>query len=434
MARMKRLVLVCLILAPLASRAGALEDLATQSLVEPMPFSFMDVGVDERDFALEWETPPPAGLQHRWVEGSFSRVRTDGLMVLRALAEFRYASSEGAKAEILRNDEVEFLGRRSQLSSDGKHAGLLSMPLIDHPKLRGRLMVKGQDYFFRIRLRPRAETAKISRIFIDTSCFSFMPEVELKNVQADTQWVSVGCALIRAEGVASPKSYLKVSILRSGATSGEGLELFDISQGSAPIERKSPDGDLHAKFRVPAATPLGSLGMGLGPYVYEHGTVGNLSQTIAPAFSLYASYFLNDASQLVFFNSTLVHKNGFADSGAYMRARTALFLEDRLSFHVLLGGQIMAVRSNGKINFIPNFPQGAEILFRNAFKPRMNLMAGAFIYPTIAGQSYNNIYLRWGGRQFVEINYISWMQPIDDRSVAGSKWGLSFGFPLGNFL
>ncbi len=417
-----------------APGAAALEDLARLSLVEPMPFSFMDVGVDENDFVLEWESPPPANLQVRWVEGSFSRVRTDGLMVLRALAEFRYAPAEAARAEPIRDDEVEFLGRRSRLTSDGKYAALLALPLIDHARLVGKLTIKGQESRFRIRLKPRKATAGNSRIFIDTTCFPFMPEISFENTKGDSQWASVACNLVRAEGVASPKSYVKVSILRSGAGMGEGLERFDVSQASAPIRLKSVDGELHANFRAPAATPLGYIGMGVGPYLYEFGENGRLSDTFAPAVSFYASYLLNDASQLVFFNSTLIHKNGFADSGAYMKARTALFLEDRLSFHVLLGGQAMAVRSRGKVEFIPNFPQGAEILFRNAFRPRTHLMAGAFIYPTINGHSYNNIYLRWGGRQFIELNYISWKQPIDGRSVSGSKLGLSYGMPLGTFL
>jgi hypothetical protein len=99
---------------------------------------------------------------------------------------------------------------------------------------------------------------------------------------------------------------------------------------------------------------------------------------------------------------------------------------------IIIGGHAVAFSSAGNFYFFPSFPTGLEFVFVDAFARGKSLTAGGFVYPDPTNKYYN-LWLRWGGSWFFELNYFAWNTQSESISFRASSWGLSIGFPLAKF-
>ena len=70
------------------------------------------------------------------------------------------------------------------------------------------------------------------------------------------------------------------------------------------------------------------------------------------------------------------------------------------------------------------YPQGFEILYKHAFIENYNLAYGMFL--STNSEKYTNAWFRYGKKNFLELNYITWGHEQSQIKM----WGLSVGIPF----
>ena len=193
----------------------------------------------------------------------------------------------------------------------------------------------------------------------------------------------------------------------------------------------------HQKFSIQYSLPekvnLGRVAMGLGPYHYLFEDGAADVKSLSPLMTLYFSYKLSDSSRLVSFEATSFHPSFFSDLGIYFLIEQGKFFDNRAKLNLLFGGHTLIFKSRDSTYFRPSAPQGFEILFKDFLEPRRTLGLGGFINPGVSGHSYWNVWIRWGGPYFVELNYIAFKEPLYKDTVFARSLGLMVGFPLFGF-
>ena len=76
------------------------------------------------------------------------------------------------------------------------------------------------------------------------------------------------------------------------------------------------------------------------------------------------------------------------------------------------------------------FPQGFEITYFDAFGRRNQILSGGMFLQPSSAKPYSNLWIRWGGRVFGELNYLSWRSG----GSFAKMYGVSVGFPLAKLL
>jgi hypothetical protein len=139
--------------------------------------------------------------------------------------------------------------------------------------------------------------------------------------------------------------------------------------------------------------------------------------------------------RIVYFNATALHRRGYADNGLYLWLEQARMVDDRLSFNLLLGANMLVYSHDDRVEWRMTAPQGFELVYRDLFGRNRSGMLGAFLYPDLFDRSYYNVWLRWGSPQlFGELNYIHWKQPHADGVTSSTSIGVSFGTPIARFF
>ena len=135
-------------------------------------------------------------------------------------------------------------------------------------------------------------------------------------------------------------------------------------------------------------------------------------------------------------DATAIHRRGYADNGLYLWIEQARMVDDRLSFNLLLGANLLVYSHDDKAEWRISAPQGFELVYRDIFGRNRSAMLGAFLYPDLFDRSYYNVWLRWGSPQiFGELNYIHWKEPHGGGvATSSTSIGISFGMPIARFL
>jgi hypothetical protein len=261
-------------------------------------------------------------------------------------------------------------------------------------------------------------------------------------------WVYIGCRFISTSGDKYRTSNLEMYVLWEGLENAgpilvDGVNTesllpslwgFQLSSKPGQINLQNSSAEvLSVKYSLGDRHYLGSLGIGIGPYASEFNGVGEYDQGWSPLLTIYGSVFVNEGLRVVGFDATSISNRIWTDLGLYLSTENAKMLDQRLTMNLLFGGHIIGFRTAGKTHAVPSFPQGFEFIYLDAFAKGYSMSLGGFIYPEINGRSYYNLWWRWGGKIFGEINYLAAKESFDNESVVSKSLGITFGFPIARF-
>jgi len=428
---------------PAAAQAGGLpRSLARAALDESQPFSFEPLGLRVEDFALVAEPPSIPGLRARWVAGSLRWVRaTPFLVVPRALVAIEV---EGARGGAVRYAGfVQPLRVRDGVARAELPVALLSAATLPLSiELRDRTgAVRRATY--RVRFAPRPEQR--AGVAFDSSCSPYGARVLAGAPPADS-FLYVGCRIVH--GGADDGTHATLELMLVFAYAGNDVRIEGVPAVARSEEMFTVRLDAAAQgvtvaargqrvalaFRVPPRLYDGFLGAGFGPYYYAYEEDGYSLRAPISLLTLYAGYAFTAHSRIVYFNATALHRRGFADNGFYLWLEQARFVDERMSFNLLLGANVLAYSRGQRPIVRLSAPQGFELVARDLFGRGRNMTFGAFLYPKLFERSYYNLWLRWGSAAlFAEINFIAWEEPGGRAGVRSQSLGLTFGTPILRF-
>ena len=423
------------------------DSVAHDVLSETVPTAFAPDDFEAADYAIEWQGGvAPEGVQVTLGAKSLEWVRVMEVLAV-PRARLRVEIAGGASGVILHGGFVTPMN----LGSDGKTLSTeLPVALISGAKapveLRfsrgGKNLTAKLNFQFRPRIR-----SEVARIYRDPSCSRFGLQATASQMpDRDQSWAYIGCRLIVAEGAQTRTSVLELYVFWDGVGSTIQLNGAEVPESSASLwalrvgampgtaELAASGMSMKVTYRAAEKLKLGYLGLGIGPYLYQFGGVNDTKDTVVPMFTLYGSYFITEFLRLVAFDATTVGQNGSTDFGIYLNMENVRFIDRRLGINFLLGGHVLVFQTAGATYAKLGFPQGIEAVYSDAFGKGKNFSVGGFIYPLIDGKSYSNVWIRWGGSIFAELNYIHWRETIGISQVTAKSFGVTVGFPLARFL
>ncbi len=286
-------------------------------------------------------------------------------------------------------------------------------------------------------VRSIAEAGKRKNILMDYSCSGY----NLRVYGFEGHFLTIGCELIREtlDGDVVPS-------LRVNWSSNE-YRTLDNSQGPYQItftegrdarvrvvnaagEKK----EVIFKVDFPKRLHRMRLAAGVGPYAYESKSYGSKQDSsILPSVMLYGNYYLNHVHSLKFFEALVIKDSIFNHAGLYLGSELGKFYDDRLVVSSLIGFQALSYRFDAdeeKLFTQMIFPQGLELAFHHPFgMENYRFVLGGFLSPQ-PNVIYQNFWMRFGSKVFLEFNFINW--EYGQRSA--SMYGLSLGFPVAEFF
>lgn len=282
-------------------------------------------------------------------------------------------------------------------------------------------------------IKIEAQKAKIAKEkqLIDYSCVPFQLEIE----GIDQDYLSVGCKLGRKGPLFHQTPRLEVTISSPNITLLNGRRPpfnFYLTDNSPlyfqVLDAKKNSRQVTIKAKLPSRISRLKFAMGLGPYSYQASEENKkASNQLAPSLMLYGKFDLTETSSMKAFDAALYSKSFFNNSGLYFSYDLADLFDGRVIINALLGFQGINYRFDSKSTMSTTllYPQGVELTYRHAFGLlNKHLFAGMFF--STNAESYVNSWLRFGGKTFLELNYIHWGQG----PKAVSMTGLSIGFPF----
>jgi hypothetical protein len=269
-----------------------------------------------------------------------------------------------------------------------------------------------------------------SKQLIDYSCSPF----DLKIEGIDSEYLSVGCRIYRLGKLGSETPRLEITMSSTNLrTMSKAKPPFTIYlEDSSPVEIRLQGADQEIKMlKLNAALPERlhrfKTAIGFGPYVYE--SKENLAiqkANLAPSFMIYGKLDLTDTASFKAFDALLYSKTFFNNSGLYFSYDLASAFDERVLINALLGFQGLHYRytKNSPTVFRLIYPQGFEFIYKHAFIENYALTYGMFL--STSSESYLNGWIRYGKKNFLEINYIKWGY----RDTQIKMIGLSLGIPF----
>lgn len=433
-------------LLPLRASAQASElprSLGRAALADAMPFSFEPLGLRVEDFALTPERALPPGMRARFLPGSLRWVRVSPFLVVpRALVEVEVAGAAGGV--------VRHAGFAHPLRGQG-HVARAELPvaLLNARSLSLQIEARTaagalQRGAYRVRFHPRAEQR--AGVAFDSSCSSYAPRVLAGAPPADS-FLYVGCRVVH--GGAGDGTHATLELMLAFAHAGEHVqiegvpaaarseELYTVRVTSAAhgVSLGARGQRVALAFRIPPRLHDGFLGLGFGPYLHAYEEDGYALRGPLALLTIYAGYTFSASTRMVYFNATALQRRGFADNGFYLWLEQGRFFDQRMSFNLLLGANLLAYSRDLRPRVRLSVPQGFELIARDIFGRGRNMTFGAFLYPKLFQRSYYNLWVRWGSAAlFAEINYIAWEEPGGRTGVRSQSLGLTFGTPILRFL
>jgi hypothetical protein len=416
----------------LAARpAGAREnDAPLPTLFGPLPIIGEErpkLGLDE--FSLRVDSSARA-VEVVWAPDSLQWIRrADGLVVPRA--RLRVRAADRAALDV----GADYRGRRYPFAAerDGSASSEFFVDLFDAAPV---VLLQDGAEIGRVAVDPRPKAARGARHMIDYSCAPFGASLE----GADDLFASVSCQLIRLGGLGAEQPMLEVDVFVVGLKSADGRAgpVTAIFYGDAPVRWRGVDStgrsrQIVVRAVVPEKLRRLRLAAGVGPYRLLTKDVAVDRLDYAPAVMLYANYYIEGGLSLRAFDGAVSAGPArgplFNNFGAYFSYELFKALDNRVQTVALIGAQGITFAPQG-LEHAPFsqliYPQGFELTYSNAFGQKgRSLSGGAFLSPETT-TPYRNFWLRYGGRAFAELNYITWSYG----SSSAAMWGASFGFPL----
>jgi hypothetical protein len=291
----------------------------------------------------------------------------------------------------------------------------------------------GGKIFGDISVKIKKDRLEKKTILLDHSCNSF--DVKVSGFKGE--FMSLGCEFDRETVEGDVRSSLKLNWASSDYKtiddkSGPYTVLFTEGR-EANVDVVNEAGELkEINFKVdfPAKNFRLNTALGIGPYYYEAKENESLKPlSTLPSFMLYGNYYLNNIHSFKFFNALVAKDSVFNHAGLYIGSEIGRFYDDRLIINTLLGLQILSFKFETEKSQLFNqiiYPQGLEIVMHHPWDlANYKASIGGFISPQ-SDITYQNFWLRFGAKVFLEFNYINWQ--FENRSA--SMYGLSIGFPF----
>lgn len=372
-------------------------------------------------------TPPSAPVRAEWVSASVKWVRgKDGVAIPRGRLK---VSVSGGRTV------VRWRGRTVLPQDDGDGASVeLLVPLLEGGV--AEVQRDGKE-LARVRVGASPASAPLERRHaIDHSCSPY----RLALSGAEDLYVSAQCRLQPVGRIGREEARLDTRLWVGGSTLPDGSPAYlsaNLQDGRpAQVALKGPDGKprtLTLNASLPPRLRRMRLAWGAGPMnLNSSATDGDGA---AASLMLYGNFRLRmeDSLSVRFFEMAVsrdpAKRAFFNNLGVYFAYDAAAVLDNRLRLTALLGVQGVTFAPRGLANRSYTeliAPQGLEITYADAFGARNKSLSGGFFLLPTAERHYDNIWLRYGGRWFGELNYVSWRSK--DRRA--EMIGLSFGAPL----
>jgi len=269
-------------------------------------------------------------------------------------------------------------------------------------------------------------------VLIDYSCAPYGLTVE----GLDEHFASIGCQLLRQGPFGDEYGVIEIYWAATDITllDGSSPPFVGIVKNEDSLRINVKDHDGHIKTIKMTAKPPARLkrfktALGIGPYLFKSSVSADDAQkVVTPSYQVYGNFTMDQKNSLRFFDALVWQKSFFNNFGLYYASELSLIFDNRLQIVSLLGGQMVnyVYANNFKSYDEIIYPQGFEINYLHAFgKTNYTLNYGMFIYP-FKGANYQNLWLRWGKRTFVEANYLSW----ENFNKKTAMYGISIGFPF----
>lgn len=271
---------------------------------------------------------------------------------------------------------------------------------------------------------------------IDYSCAKY--KIEISGLDED--YLSLGCTAEKMGEIGSEKNRIILTLKVNGHHFSPHAEksYYAILMNDRPLNFKLEDEDkiskdvlIKANFQTRAHRL--HLALGLGPYTLNIKDAGeNYKYDSSFAAMLYGRWDLSESSSLRIFEAMVYRGSIFSNTGLYFAYDLASAFDNKIRIVPLLGAQILTFRKDKNSDSTNNviYPQGFEATFNHAFGIKnFNFTFGTFL-STQTGETYKNLWLRWGSGIFWELNYIKWGHENKSAETAG----FSVGIPIGKLF
>ncbi len=185
--------------------------------------------------------------------------------------------------------------------------------------------------------------------------------------------------------------------------------------------------------RVPKRLPRLKTAIGFGPYEFETQTTLSASgKSWTSPIMLYGNFHLTDESSFRFFDAFVMKKSYFNNFGFYFAYDVGSAFDKRIKLIPLLGFQSVRFHhAPDKRTFNSLiYPQGFEFIYKHAFGLKNYSLVYGMFFSTKDDEDYDNLWIRFGRKVFLEINFLS----FKERDNYARTWGLSVGLPLVSFF
>lgn len=436
-----------------AQALGVPPSIIPELLSESVPTAFAPGEIKEEDYEIEWVGVPIPNVQLRIGKNTLQWVRVSEMLALpraRLIVEANdiqggQVSNSGFSQPL---QIVPTQPTEQNLQSTGRAE--IPVALVSNEKnimhisvSRSGQLISGEA---RLVFKPREKfQSPTTRIYLDPSCSPYGLNIESVKEMATSNWIYVGCRMVQVYSESHRTSSLEVFLFWDGVgdkikigdtdTPASSTSIWSLRLRAEPgyVAMQSEKQDILLHYHVPDDLHEAALGLGLGPYSFNFYGNNDNSSGIFPVATLYGSYYISEAFRVVGFGAIIGESHIYSDLGLYLRLEYFKFLDRRFTLNLLIGGHAVVFSSQSQLYYTASLPQGFELNFSDCFGRNRTATVGAFIYPLISGNSYYNVWVRWGGRIFGEINYISWQAMPNSIPFSSSSLGVSLGFPLIQF-
>jgi hypothetical protein len=322
-----------------------------------------------------------------------------------------------------------------QLSDkEGEEFTDIDYSLFDTEKIS---VIKDRNKSGEITIKGLSSQIKTKTVLMDYSCSGYNLQVS----GFEGEFLSIGCELNRDVRDGNIVPGLKVFWISNeyripDQSSGPYLISFtDGREAKIPVmNEKGEEKLISIKVQFPKRLHKLRMAGGVGPYFYKNAQDGAEKETqTLPSVMLYGNYYLNNIHSLKFFEALVMKESIFNHAGLYVGSELGKFYDDRLVISSLLGLQALSYRfdqAQTRVFTQIIFPQGIELLMHHPWGlENYRFSVGGFLSPQ-RDVTYQNFWARFGSKVFLEFNYINW----EYAGMQASMYGLSVGFPLGQFL
>ena len=379
------------------------------------------IHADLKDFFIHSSHPDIAAA---WVPGSVQWIRNENnLLVPRALLKI-VVRNNSSLVHVNYHNSIIFPVLKNNYLATEIYVDLFNPDIAS--------IFSGVQLLGKITIEAKAVVNARSKQLVDYSCSPYNLKIE----GIDSEYLSVGCKMNRLGKFGNEHPRLEITLsstnLRTLNDSKPPYTIFLNDNSPVEIQMKGVDQKIktfHIEANLPARLHRFKTALGFGPYIFQSDFKAKPQiKSLAPSLMIYGKFDINETSSIKAFDAFLYSRTLFNNSGLYFSYDLAEAFDGRILIDTLLGFQGLhykyATGSPTIFKFI--YPQGFEVIYKHAFMENYHLVYGMFLSTT--SESYTNAWLRYGKKNFIELNYIQWS--LDQSHI--KMLGLSVGIPLFN--